>query len=84
MEATTGRTYADTAAAPKPEANNQTVNTRELESDKCSVTGEIVTLVITVHQIMTGLKIEATDDDRFDINNAGNIKINKEVWCSIT
>jgi hypothetical protein len=69
--ATTGRTYADaTAAAPKPEANDQTVKTTEPEPDKCSVAGEMVTVIITVHQIMTGLKTEEADDDRFAMKNS--------------
>lgn len=65
--AVTGRAYADAAAAgaPKPEANDQTVKTTETEPDKCSVAGEMVTIIITVQQIMTGLKTEEADDDRF-------------------
>jgi hypothetical protein len=41
--------YADAAAAPKPEANDQTVKTTEPEPDKCRVAVEMVTLIITVH-----------------------------------
>jgi hypothetical protein len=62
--------YADAAAAPKPEANDQTMKTTEPEPDKCSVAGEMVTIIITVQQIMTGLKTEETDDDRFTIKNS--------------
>ena len=65
--ATTGRMYADAAAAPKPEANDQTVETTEPEPDKCSVPGEMVTIIITVQQIMTRLKTEQADDDRLHL-----------------
>jgi hypothetical protein len=59
-----GRTYAD-AAAPNPEAKDQTVKRTEPAPYKCSVAGEMVTLIITVQQIMTGLKADGTDDDGF-------------------